>query len=73
MNNKIVLVLYDNTWDIDDIKKDLKEERYPHYFLFSLINCDINDIDEVWTFGDVSDDEIYKLALTNNVEVWEMA
>ena len=73
MNNKIVLVLYDNTWDIDDIKKDLKEERYPHYFLFSLINWDINDIDEVWTFGDVSDDEIYKLALTNNVEVWEMA
>lgn len=73
MISRLVLILYDNTWDIEDIKNDIKEERFTHHFIFTLGDIKLTDIDEVWTFGDVSDNEIYKLAYANKVDIWEMA
>lgn len=70
-----VLIIRNRNIDIDAIKQDLKEERYPHTFTFGddLSNDDdITVFDEVWTFGDVRAIKLYKKAVELEMDIWEM-
>lgn len=62
----------------NEIKDDLKEENYPHIFTFSediydiLVEFGLDGFDEVWTFGNVDGDRIYKMAKRDVIDIWEM-
>lgn len=77
---KRILIIFDeDKYDRQMILDDLKLEGFPHFYKFGnevdKINWDayIWDSDELWVFGDVRTDKMYKVALELGVEVWQMA
>lgn len=71
---RLVLIIHNRLLDPQEIKDDLKQEKFPYYFIFGedIKSMKVTDFDEVWTFGEVRGDKLYKLAKANNMDIWEM-
>jgi len=63
--------------NIDDIKKDLREENYPHTFTFDSYYSEPIDpvlvcVDEVWYFGNCENNASYIRAKELGLDIWQM-
>lgn len=79
-NKKIVAVLYDENNDKNSIMLDLLDEGYKD-IEFNYLDCNSMDKNglfivkiskEVWTFGNVENTYLYKVARTLGKDIWKM-
>lgn len=81
MEVKSVYIIFDEElFSIEDIKKDIQEEDYDYNFIFGFDSITpiidfkifLEEIDEVWVFGDCSNDILYKVAQEVGCDIWQM-
>lgn len=76
MDKRKVYIMYNpDKFTKEFIVSELKSEGYTYKFLF----CDGTNVleylkytDEVWTWGDVSHNPNFNLAISMNKDIWEM-
>jgi len=75
---KVFIIFNGDKYTKELILEELENEQFVHQFKLA---CDlesmeykdyINDADEVWTFGDVSNYIQYVYAVSEGKEIWEM-
>ena len=80
MNGKLkILIIYDgDKYDKNDILDDLEFEGFSHYFKVDSeidevdFEVYLEDADEIWTFGEVEDKQLYILASQLGKDIWIM-
>lgn len=79
MDVKFIYVIIDhNKFTKDEVRADLKEEGYEHYFKYGngtigdTTSNDIDVVNEVWYFGNCENSDAYKLAKEKGKELWQM-
>ncbi len=75
--HKLVLVLFDDNYNMGQIDIELKEERFDFDFAYCVdLNNDnmimIDLANEVWTFGDVTHSPVYKKCVAVGKDIWNM-
>lgn len=76
MDKRKIYIIYNKSqFSKEFIISELKKEEYSYRFLF----CDGANVfeylkytDEVWTWGDMKNNQHLKLAKTLNKDIWEM-
>ena len=76
MDNRKIYVIYDDEqFTKEAIKADIRSEGYTHNFLFcdgTMIADYLKYADEVWTWGNCTDQTAYYMAVELNKDIWEM-
>ena len=72
MDSKKVYVI--TACDVEDfkVKSQLIEEGYKFCFSFRGPSEALLESDEVWIFGDCSNDPVYRTAVDLGKDIWEM-
>lgn len=71
-NYKKVYIVNAPDYPIMKIKKELEEEGYPYNFHFNRNADYLLDADEVWLFGDYSNESEYLTAKEKGMSIWVM-
>lgn len=78
MDLNVVVIIDTDRFTKDDVVKDIKEEGYRHNFFFANFHevekakFAIEHAEEVWTWGDCSDQLYYKYAREVGSDIWDM-
>lgn len=79
MDVKSVVVIIDTgRFTKDEVVKDIKEEGYAYNFFFANFHevakakYAIEHADEVWTWGDCTEQLFYKFAREVGADIWTM-
>lgn len=74
-NRKIYVIYNEKQFSKEDIKKDIESEGYTHKFLFcdgTMIADSLKYADEVWAWGDCSENVAFIVATNLNKDIWQM-
>ena len=71
-NDKKVYIISSPDYPMDRIEEELEAERYPYNFHFGRSQYVLMECDEVWTFGDCSDEIDYLIAKDTGKSIWVM-
>jgi len=80
-NAKKVFIIFDrDRFTQSMVLDELAKEGFPYFFKtmdtiddVEILNYYIEHSDEVWTFGDVKNEQSYSLAVNYGKDIWEMA
>lgn len=82
---KTVFVIIGEGYTSEEVKDEIRKEGYAYYFFFATdallddlnmqkeyLDMHMDNADEIWTFGDVSKNTLYQMAVEKGVDIWKM-
>lgn len=71
-DDKKVYIIFTEDYPLEKVKKELQEECYPYNFYFGRDSAYIRYCEEVWCFGDVTNEADFTLAKELGSSIWVM-